>query len=43
MFVPKITVPVNEELMRQIRAHPGINWSHVARNAFHRKLQELHM
>jgi hypothetical protein len=37
-----LTVSVDDDLMAQIRAHPGINWSEAARDGI-RRLQELHV
>lgn len=41
--MPNLTVSVDEELMAQIRAHPGINWSEAAREGIRRRLQEAHV
>jgi post-segregation antitoxin (ccd killing protein) len=38
-----LTVSVDDDLMAQIRAHPGINWSEAARDGIRRRLQELHV
>lgn len=38
-----LTVSVDDELMAQIRAHPGINWSEAAREGLRRRLRELHI
>lgn len=29
--------------MRQIKAHPGVNWSQAAREGLQRRLQDLHV
>jgi hypothetical protein len=36
-----ITVAVDEELKDAMDEHPEINWSEVARQAFHEKLDDL--
>lgn len=38
-----MTLSVDEETHAIIRSHPGVNWSHVAREAFRRKARELHL
>lgn len=43
LCMPNLTVSVDEELMRKIRAHPGVNWSEAAREGLKRRLQELHV
>lgn len=40
--MPNMTLAVDAETMREIRAHPEIRWSEVARQAFQHKLRELH-
>ena len=41
--MPNMTLSVDEETYRLIKEHAGVNWSHVAREAFRRKARELHM
>lgn len=41
--MPNMTLALDEETYELIKNHPGINWSHVAREAFRRKARELHM
>lgn len=41
-YVPNITLSVDEELHREMKAHPEIKWSEVARQAFRRKVRALH-
>jgi hypothetical protein len=41
--VPNLTIAVDEALMRQIKAHPGINWSEAAREGLRRRLREIHV
>lgn len=41
--MPNLTVSIDEDLMTQIRAHPGINWSEAAREGIRRRLQEAHV
>lgn len=41
--VPNLTVSLDEALMRQIKAHPGVNWSEAAREGIRRKMQEIHI
>lgn len=40
--MPNITLALDEETAREIQAHPEIRWTEVARQAFRRKLRELH-
>ena len=40
--MPNMTLSVDEETYRLIKDHPGVNWSHVAREAFRRRVRELH-
>lgn len=41
--MPNMTLSVDAETHRFIRTHKAVNWSEVAREAFRRKAQELHM
>lgn len=41
--MPNMTLSLDEETHAFIRGHPGVNWSHVAREAFRRKVRELHL
>lgn len=41
--MPTVTVNVDDELKAQMEAHPEINWSEVARNAFEEKVDDLEM
>lgn len=41
--MPNMTLAVDEETHQIIKDHPGVNWSHVAREAFRRKVRELHL
>lgn len=43
LCVPNLTISVDEELMQQIRSHPGVNWSEAAREGLRRRLQEIHI
>lgn len=38
-----MTLSLDEETFALIKRHPGVNWSHIAREAFRRKARELHM
>jgi hypothetical protein len=40
--MPNITLALDEETARWVKAHPEIGWSEVARQAIRRKLRELH-
>lgn len=40
--MPNMTLSVDEETAREVRRHPDVKWSEVARQAFRRKLRELH-
>lgn len=37
-----MTLSIPEELHKEIKAHSEIKWSDVARQAFQKKVQELH-
>jgi len=41
--VPNLTVSLDKDLMHQVKAHPGINWSEAAREGIRRRLQEAHL
>lgn len=41
--MPNMTLALDEETYALIKNHPGVNWSHVAREAFRRKVREIHM
>lgn len=43
LCVPNLTVSIDDELMRQIKAHPGVNWSEAAREGLRKRLQEVHV
>lgn len=40
--MPNITLALDEDTARWVKAHPEIGWSEVARQAIRRKLRELH-
>jgi hypothetical protein len=40
--MPNMTLALDDATMREIRAHPEIRWTEVARQAFKLKIQELH-
>ena len=40
--MPNMTLAVDEWTAKEVRSHPEIRWSEVAREAIKRKLQELH-
>ena len=40
--MPNITLALDEETARWVKAHPEVGWSEVARQAIRRKLRELH-
>lgn len=37
-----MTLAIPEELHREIKAHTDVKWSDVARQAFEKKVKELH-
>ena len=39
----KMTLSLSEELRREMRSHPEVNWSEVARRAIKRELERLHI
>jgi predicted ABC-type ATPase len=40
--VPNITLSLDEETARWVKAHPEVRWSEVARQAIRRRIRELH-
>lgn len=40
--MPNITLALDEETAKWVKAHPEIGWSEVARQAIRRKIRELH-
>lgn len=40
--MPNMTLALDEATARDVKAHPEIRWSEVARQAIRRKLNELH-
>jgi len=38
-----MAVRVDEELKEQMRRHPHVNWSEIARDAIEKKVRELEM
>jgi len=40
--MPKITLALDEETAKWVKAHPEVGWSEVARQAIRRKIRELH-
>ena len=40
--MPNMTLSLDAETAKEVRLHPEIRWSEVAREAIRRKLQELH-
>lgn len=40
--MPNMTLALDEATAREIRIHSDVRWSEVARQAFRRKLRELH-
>lgn len=41
--MPNMTLSLDDETYEFIKNHPSVNWSHVAREAFKRKVRELHV
>ncbi len=39
--MPNLTLTLDEETARWVRAHPEISWSEVVRQAIQRKVREL--
>jgi hypothetical protein len=40
--MPNMTLALDEATSREVKAHPEIKWSEVARQAIQRKVRELH-
>lgn len=40
--MPNITLALDEETAKWVKAHPDVSWSEVARQAIRRKVRELH-
>lgn len=40
--VPNMTLALDDATSREVKAHPEIRWSEVARQAIQRKVRELH-
>jgi hypothetical protein len=40
--VPNITLALDKETARWVKAHPEVRWSEVARQAIRQKIRELH-
>ena len=40
--MPNITLALDKETAKWVKAHPEIGWSEVARQAIRRKIRELH-
>lgn len=40
--MPNMTLALDAETSREVKAHPEIKWSEVARQAIQRKVRELH-
>lgn len=40
--MPNITLALDDETAHEVKAHPEIGWSEVARQAIRRKIRELH-
>lgn len=43
LCVPNITLSVDDETFAEMRRHKDIKWSEVARQAFRRKLNQVHL
>ncbi len=43
LVVPNMTLSVDDELFAEIKRHKEIKWSEVARQAFRRKLDHVHV
>lgn len=43
LCVPNLTISLDDALMQQVKAHPGVNWSEAAREGIRRRLQEAHV
>lgn len=42
LVVPNMTLALDDATSREVKAHPEIKWSEVARQAIQRKVRELH-
>ncbi len=42
MGMPNMTLALDDETAREVKAHPEIRWSEVARQAIRHKVRELH-
>lgn len=40
--MPNMTLSLDDKTAKEVRSHPEIRWSEVAREAIKRKIQELH-
>lgn len=40
--MPNMTLALDKQTAKEVRLHPEIRWSEVAREAIRRKLEELH-
>lgn len=40
--MPNVTLSLDEETALEMKSHPEVRWSEVARQAIRRKLRELH-
>lgn len=40
--MPNITLALDEETYAEVKSHPDISWSEVARQAIRRRIRELH-
>lgn len=40
--MPNMTLALDDRTAKEVRSHPEIRWSAVARDAIKRKIQELH-
>ena len=40
--MPNVTLAMDKATAKEMRAHPEIRWTEVARQAIRRKLRELH-
>lgn len=40
--MPNITLALDEETYAEVKAHPDVSWSEVARQAIRRRIRELH-
>lgn len=42
LAMPNMTFSVPDDLHREMRAHPDVKWSEVARSALRREVERLH-